>query len=925
MKKLITVLFLALLIPRSEGQNFTWAKQLEGSASEAINVITDESGNAYISGQFQGTVDFDPGPAVLNITAGSSRAFFIQKLGPGGNLLWAKTIDGSCLTTGFYAPSTHIKLDAFNNVYITDQFCGTVDFDPGPGTATLSSVGTRDLFILKLDSFGNFIWVKRIGSPGAGIGSSGIAVDSLGNTYTTGPFGGTSGATVDFNPGAGVYNLTASSYNAVFILKLDPSGNFIWAKGLTGSGASVSNPFTLTLDDSLNIYTVGSLTGTIDLNPGTGVYNISSPGSLSSLFISKLNSSGNFVWAKSVVINNTLAIQSIATDNASHITMTGYFTQTVDFDPGPGVYNLTSGTSSSSYNLVLWQLDTQGNFIWANRIPSTSSTIGYQVATDSLNNIYVTGVFSGTADFDPGIGSTALISAGSSGTWDVAIAKYNSSGNLIWAKGVGGSNSEQSFSTTVGAAGDVFIAGYFTSPTIDFDPGPGIYNLTNIGSSVSAFICKWSQDSCSNLTIVIDSIHNVSCVSPGYSSVTASGGLAPYTYMWNTSPPTNDSVANFTGNGIYQIVVTDSNSCSVDRSYLINGPQYSSFDLTGSLWAGGFRGGHNSGLNLLLYNDGCVPVSGSVKLILDPLVSYVSSYITPVTISGDTLIWNFSNLQYDSVFFQTGIQVFTSLSAVIGDSLCFKIIIDPVTGDADTTNNVKYYCYEYQNSYDPNIKSVYPTGACIPNYVENDQLLTYTIQFQNTGTADAIDIYVLDTLDAGLDLSTVRVTGNSDPVITEVLPGNVLKFRFDNIHLPDSTSNEPASHGYVIYEIMPLPGLTNGTEIKNKAGIYFDFNPPVYTNSVLNTIIDVVPTTCSSVDVPAVKSITSLLVYPNPANSTITVKSDKPTEVRIMNMLGEVLMSRAIGKEAVIDISQLANGIYFIQTTQGTMQKLVRQ
>src|SRR3990172_7240671 len=103
---------------------------------------------------------------------------------------------------------------------------------------------------------------------------------------------------------------------------------------------------------------------------------------------------------------------------------------------------------------------------------------------------------------------------------------------------------------------------------------------------------------------------------------------------------------------------------------------------------------------------------------------------------------------------------------------------------------LKIYCYHVIGSYDPNIIDVYPPGICEPHFISNDQLLTYSIHFQNTGNADAIDIYVLDTLDSDLNFNSVRVIGNSHPLITEVLPGNVLKFRFDNIHLADSSSNE---------------------------------------------------------------------------------------------------------------------------------------
>jgi uncharacterized repeat protein (TIGR01451 family) len=246
------------------------------------------------------------------------------------------------------------------------------------------------------------------------------------------------------------------------------------------------------------------------------------------------------------------------------------------------------------------------------------------------------------------------------------------------------------------------------------------------------------------------------------------------------------------------------------------------------------------------------------------------------------------------------------------------VIITPIIGDSNTKNNVKRYCYPVRNSYDPNIKSVYPVGACKENYALKNQVLTYTVQFQNTGTADAIDIFILDSLDADLDINTLRVVGQShQPMITEVLPGGVLKFDFRNIHLPDSGTDEKGSHGYVIYEISPKTGLPNGTRVTGNAGIYFDFNPPVMTNTVMNTLVSTIPSCNVGIESLPEKS-SALQVYPNPTPGHLTVDLKQSGTVTIYDMVGNLLFEKpcATGQNN-LDISNLANGIYLLKANGG--------
>jgi hypothetical protein len=363
--------------------NFVWAKSMGGPDNDgAYSITTDASGNVYTTGGFSGTADFDPGVGVSNLTSSGFEDVFISKLDASGNFVWAKRIGefltyigysisvdvaGNVYITGFMGGNifiskldvsgnlvwtktiwgdkgmagSSIALDASGNIYITGILAGMADFDPGPGTFNLRAVGSSDIFILKLDASGNFVWAKNMGGTNDAHGQS-IAIDGSGNVCTTGNFYGT----VDFNPGTGVNNLTSAGLNDVFILKLDASGNFLWVKSMGGTNEDGSA--SVAVDGSGNIYTTGVFMDTADFDPGAGVNNLISAGGYD-IFISKLDASGNFVWAKRMGGTNYEQGNSLAVDVTGNIYTTGGFRGTADFDPGAGVNNLISKGSTDIF------------------------------------------------------------------------------------------------------------------------------------------------------------------------------------------------------------------------------------------------------------------------------------------------------------------------------------------------------------------------------------------------------------------------------------------------------------------------------------------------------------------------------------------------------------------------------------------------
>jgi hypothetical protein len=375
-------------------------------------------------------------------------------------------------------------------------------------------------------------WVKTAGGTAADQGNA-VAVDASGNVYVTGSFKGTN---VDFDPGAGTFNLTAVGDEDIFVLKLSPTGTFMWARqfgandadranaikldasgnvyiagtyrlsptfdafplnnvagydifvaklnGATGAvtwaksmgGSGADQAFGIGLDPSGNVYTAGSFSNTADFDPGINVANLTSVSNSDDIFISKLDNNGNYIWAKGIGGNGNDGALA-ATVNSTGIYITGEFENTVDFDPGAGV---TSYTSNGGWDIFAARYDLSGNMIWAGGIGANIRDAGYGITADGSGNAYVTGAFQNQADFDPGPG-TLNLTPSANANYDIFVAKFNSNGTLNWAKNFGDNGDDLGQSIALDGAGNVYSMGSFKK-TVDFDPGAGTANLTFLGN-----------------------------------------------------------------------------------------------------------------------------------------------------------------------------------------------------------------------------------------------------------------------------------------------------------------------------------------------------------------------------------------------------------------------------------------------------------
>ena len=445
MIKSVLILLVGLMVfsSLSHGQtgSYEWALPIGGPGfDEGHSVAVDGAGNAYYTGVFLDTVDFDPGTGVQKLISDGQQDIFISKLDSDGFLIWAKRI-GSIGRDGGYS----IAIDHLNNVYTTGIYSGPVDFNPDTGAFILPLFG-GSVYISKLNENGQFVWAKQLG----GDHGNSLVLDASGNVFSTGYFVGTG----DFDPDTSTYNLTSAGTGDIFISKLNENGHFVWAKQM--GGILSDEGLSIELDDAGNVYTTGYFFGTSDFDPDTGTFNLISQGA-EDIFISKLDTNGSFVWAKRIGGTLPDGGNSITADATGNVYLTGYFHGTVDFDPGPGTFNLTS-EGVLERDMFICKLDANGQFLWAKQKSTTGWDEGSVIRCYDSGDIYVLGAHKG-----------------------VLIAKIDVDGNFIWEQyfesvyGIWGN------SIDVDGSGNIYSTGTFQTMA-DFDPGASTFNLSTDGS-----------------------------------------------------------------------------------------------------------------------------------------------------------------------------------------------------------------------------------------------------------------------------------------------------------------------------------------------------------------------------------------------------------------------------------------------------------
>jgi len=520
MKKVITILAVLVVSANifAQAPNCLWANSAGGTNNEEGNsVCTDASGNVYMTGSFKSTtITF----GTTTLTNADSSDIFIVKYASNGTVLWAKRAGGTESDEG-----NSVTTDASGNVYVTGYFSSpTITF----GSTTLTNVGAgfNDFFIAKYDAAGTVLWAKSAGGDVYDYGQS-VTTDASGNVYVTGTF---TSPTIIF--GTTTLSPTPSS-GGIFIAKYDAAGTVLWAKSASGYGEEYGQ--SVATDASGNVYVTGAFQGSITF--GTTI--LTNAGDID-IFIVKYDAAGTVLWAKRAGGTFNDSGNSVATDASGSLYVTGYyFGNTITF----GTTTLTqTGNSMYGEDIFIVKYDAAGTVLWAKSADGGGNENGNSVSTDASGNVYITGYFeSDTITF----GTTALTNAGYG---DIFIAKYDAAGDVLWAKSAGGTNYDSGNSVTTDVSGNVFVTGYFSSPTIAL----GTTIITNAGSS-DIFIAKYSNPPHVNFG---------SDTAQCGGTVTLDAGNSGSSYLWSTGATTQTIIVSVSGN--YSATVTNAFGSSSD-------------------------------------------------------------------------------------------------------------------------------------------------------------------------------------------------------------------------------------------------------------------------------------------------------------------------------------------------------------------------
>jgi len=523
MKKFYIAFISVLLFSSAKAQypNLAYANAVSGPSVEvARSIAYDGAGNVYVTGYFSGTADFDPSAATATVTSAGNDDIFLAKYNSSGAYVWSFRLGAATLDRGM-----SVCTDALGNVYITGLFQGTVDMDPGAPIANLISGGNNDIFVAKYSPAGVYIWSFRIGSTLPDQGNS-IHVDANGGILLTGFISGAA----DFDPSATVNTQTPVGLQDAFVAKYD--GNFLPANvaftkfAFKLGSTNFDNGNSISSDASGNVYVSGFYSAEVDFDPAAPTTTLNTVG-FDDIFLAKYDAAGAYQWAFNVGSTSPDVAYGISNDGSGNVYMTGFFRGLADFDPSASTYTL--GSTTGSEDIFVAKYNPAGALQWAFNIGGTATDAGNSIHANSFGDVYVTGTFQGSCDFDPAIGVTTLTAVGNE---DVFVAKFNTNGNFGWAFSAGSSNVDAAYSVKGDASGNVYVAGSFLG-TVDLDPSPATATIS-AQALTDAFVAKYT---CAVPANAIDATanHEICSGNAATLSVNGSGNISWYATASSTS------------------------------------------------------------------------------------------------------------------------------------------------------------------------------------------------------------------------------------------------------------------------------------------------------------------------------------------------------------------------------------------------------
>ncbi|MBP6312233.1 MAG: T9SS type A sorting domain-containing protein [Flavobacteriales bacterium] len=848
-----------------------WQKTFGGNTEERATSTQQTTDGGYIVAGYTTSNDGD-----VTGNHGSSD-FWVVKLDPLGNLIWQKTIGGSDRDEANSIQQTT------DGGYVVAGRSSSMD-----GDAT-GNQGSYDYWVVKLDSLGNLVWEKTLGGSGIDEAYS-IQQTTDGGYIVAGNSNSTDG------------DLTGNQGNFDYwVVKLDPLGNLVWQKTLGGSGNWDKATSIQQCTDGGYIvagYTT-SMDGDVTGNQGGIDY-----------WVVKLDPFGNLVWQKALGGSDSDIALSIQQCTDGGYIVAGY-TASMDGD--------VTG-NQGAFDCWVAKLDPLGNLVWQKTLGESGADYGSSIQQTTDGGYIVAGMFSSDGD----------VSGMFPGDYDYWVIKLDPLGNLVWQKTVGGSGEEQGISIQQSTDGGYIVAGS-TKYSYDGDVSGNhgywdiwVVKLTNdfarMNGQIFADLNSDNVLSAGEPKLASRAIENLNTPFQYFSDTTGNfsvvvldtgvATIAPAPLAYYTPNPVNRSASFATLNQ----QVDPLNDFAMQPTGMYN-------DLCVTITPIGFyRPGFPCQYIIDYTNVGTTVLTPTVLFFPDPWLAFDSASTTATSVAPDSVVWQLPAL---APFGSGQITAYLTVDPNAGlvTPLNSWVRIEPLIGDANVSNNIGTWSGVTTSSYDPNDILVDKDQILFQDLNPVAPDLTYIIRFQNTGTDTAFTVRIENDIPENIDLSTFQFESSSHPAQINYLQHvDRMQYTFNNILLPDSNTNETASHGYLRYRIKPKNNLLIGDSVLNDARIYFDFNAPIETNIA----VTVIETSTSIGDSEA----SEMRVSPNPSNGLFTITLPRP-QSGVLTMIDatgrEVLRTAMNGAQQALDLRDQRSGVYILklQTEVGAFVRSV--
>ena len=873
---------------------FTW---LSGQPKLQI----DSYNNIIIGGQFCGDIYLDPNNPIYNLSTVGCNADFIAKYSSNGTFINAFKLNGG-------GAINDLQVSQSNSLYIGGWDVAT-DYNPGPGVAPSTSTNIYSHYIAKYDENLNFLYHQTV----AGKLNS-FRLDHFSNIYITGEFS----SSLDFNvqppnnPNVSSSPLFASN---ALLLKLDSSANFIFVNTFPFAQPGTTSNFIELINDKVYLYSDVGVNSRLICNNVNG----------GSVFIFNHFHNGQ------VLVGNNVSPGALTKDKDGNLLFTGTFNENASFQDNFGnstisptgnidafISKLDEGVSGKVFN------DFNSNGIYNNGEPPLAGVNVYDLTNDKLVSSDSMGYYFISNELQ----INDIILADEPNSWHITSQNpqyFNNplANDTLPYFGYSADNPCNAPDITIFApllrrcfsnqivyvqacndnSASTSIDSSFVVVTLDplLTVNSASLPFTALGNNTYQFQTgTLNPGQCVNFTLST----TVSCAAPLGQTLCMNAELFPVDGCVLDSMPSGPNWDSIPSEGALGglpqpcLGPWDQSSLSVN-GWCQNDSIYFTVTNTGVLGGGDME----CYAPVWLTVNGVVTFTDSIMLQGGQTITYAFEG------NGQTWILNASqhplhpgNSQPNAYVERCG----NAANWTPGD------VNDYPQDDADPVIDI--YCEEVSGSYDPNDKRGYPNGVTNMNYIQPNQQLQYVIRFQNTGTDTAFTVVIRDTLDTDLNIFTVTPGVSSHSYEFRMYGPRVLEWRFDNILLPDSTTNSIGSNGFVTFHVEQNPNLAPSTVINNDADIYFDYNDPITTNTTIHRIYEGFPNVLSLQDL--VNSKESIVLYPNPTSSEITITSDKFTNepYTLYDQMGRTVGSGKLsGTNTTISLSTLSKGIYILK------------